>query len=78
MDEQLSIFLDEELSNSTHDKARKLMKEGNFKLFSRHALDRTKSGMDYDRCAIKWVDAETDKHGNTMPVELENFGCRLS
>ena len=45
---------------------------------SRHALNRTKWDVDYDGLTIKLVDADTEKDGNEMSVELENFGCRLS
>ena len=61
-------FLHKELSNSTYNKARKLTKDGQIESLSRHALDRTKSDMDYDGHTIKWVCTETCKDGNTTPV----------
>ena len=77
MDEQLPNTLDKELSNDTYEEARNTMKDGTFRVMSRHSLNNN-SDTSCQGFIIERTGVDTDKDSNENEVELENYGCRIS
>ena len=74
--QELLLLLDNELSNSTCNKVRKIIRNRNISLKSRHALNQNETTC--EGFTIKWKDTELINNGRTISVYSENYGCKIS